>query len=226
MDTGVTAVVRVPNRLPISDPALTVLSVAGLQESETLQAAIQGSDAVLFAVGPRGRNDEPVASRSTRSILGAMHAAKVERIVVVSAAPVGPVPAGESVINRWLILPLINRILRSVYADLADRRQRCGRVTPHGRSFGDPNWWTDPAPADTEPRWAPTWRFEYLAGRRGPSHAHRARAARHGPTGRRRRLLTDRALPTYSRGQGLRHPTPICATTAPGRSSSSRRLGR
>jgi putative NADH-flavin reductase len=116
----VTAVVRDPNRLPISDPALTVLTVAGLQEPDALYSAVRGSDAVLSAVGPRGRSDGPVASSSTRSILSAMHAAQVERIVVVSAAPVGPVPAGEGVINRWLVLPLISRLLRSVYTDLAE----------------------------------------------------------------------------------------------------------
>jgi len=116
----VTAVARDPNRLPISDPALTVLTVAGLQEPDALYSAVRGSDAVLSAVGPRGRSDGPVASSSTRSILSAMHAAQVERIVVVSAAPVGPVPAGEGLINRWLVLPLISRLLRSAYRDLAE----------------------------------------------------------------------------------------------------------
>jgi putative NADH-flavin reductase len=116
----VTAVVRDRNRLPISDPALTVLTVAGLQEPDALYSAVRASDAVLSAVGPRGRSDGPVASSSTRSILSAMHAAQVERIVLVSAAPVGPMPAGEGVINRWLVLPLISRLLRSVYTDLAE----------------------------------------------------------------------------------------------------------
>jgi putative NADH-flavin reductase len=117
---SVTAVVRDPIRLPIRDPALTVLSVAGLQDPDALQPAVRGRDAVLSAVGPRGRGVGPVASASARSILSAMHAAGVDRIVVVSAAPVGPVPVDEGVLNRRLVLPLVSRILRSVYTDLAD----------------------------------------------------------------------------------------------------------
>src|SRR6266508_367067 len=37
----------------------------------------------------------------------------------VSAVPVGPVPGGESFVNRRILLPLISVFAREVYADLA-----------------------------------------------------------------------------------------------------------
>jgi putative NADH-flavin reductase len=115
----VTAVVRDPARLSITSPALTVSAVPGLEQPDALRPAIQGRDAVLSAVGPRGRKDGPVASTSTRAILSAMQATGVRRLVAVSALPVGPVPEGESAFNRWLMLPVVSAVLRTVYADLA-----------------------------------------------------------------------------------------------------------
>ncbi|MDT5188555.1 MAG: hypothetical protein QOG79_639 [Mycobacterium sp.] len=116
----VTAVVRDADRLPISDVALDVVTVPGLEQPDLLCSALMGSDAVLSAVGPRGRKDGPVASTSTRTILRAMQSTRVARLVAVSAAPVGPVPDGESALNRWLLLPIVSRLLRSVYTDLGE----------------------------------------------------------------------------------------------------------
>ncbi|MDQ1565565.1 MAG: hypothetical protein QOF96_445, partial [Actinomycetota bacterium] len=48
-----------------------------------------------------------------------LEASGVRRFVAVSAVPVGPVPAGESFLNRRLLLPFVSRLLRDVYADLA-----------------------------------------------------------------------------------------------------------
>jgi uncharacterized protein YbjT (DUF2867 family) len=116
----VTAVVRDAARLPISDVALHVVTVPGLEQPDLLRSALIGSHAVLSAVGPRGRKDGPVASTAVRTILNAMDSAGVRRLVTVSAAPVGPVPDGESALNRWLLLPLVGRLLRSVYTDLGE----------------------------------------------------------------------------------------------------------
>jgi putative NADH-flavin reductase len=116
----VTAVVRDADRLPISDAALDVVIVPGLEQADPLCPALIGSDAVLSAVGPRGRKDGPVASTSTRTILRAMQSTRVARLVAVSAAPVGPVPDGESALNRWLLLPIVGTVLRSVYTDLGE----------------------------------------------------------------------------------------------------------
>ena len=121
LDAGdkVTAVVRDPARFDVSHPALEVVAVSGLTNPERLYPALEGSDAAISGVGPRGRKDGPVASSATRGILSAMQATGVRRFEAVSAVPVGPVPEGESFVNRRILLPFIGAFAREVYADLA-----------------------------------------------------------------------------------------------------------
>src|SRR5437773_3947798 len=114
----VTAVVRDRGRFDLNHPALEVATVPGLTDPEVLRLALDGSDAAISGVGPRGRKDGPVASSTTRGILAAMEASGVQRFVAVSAVPVGPVPDGESFVNRRILLPLISAFARDVYADL------------------------------------------------------------------------------------------------------------
>jgi putative NADH-flavin reductase len=131
LDAGhkLTAVVRDPSRLAVSHSALEVVAVPGLTDPEMLRPALEGSDAAISGVGPRGRKDGPVASSATRGILRAMDASGVRRLVVVSAAPVGPVPEGESFVNRRLLLPFISAVARDVYADLAAMEDEIRRST-------------------------------------------------------------------------------------------------
>ncbi|GAB2686601.1 NAD(P)-dependent oxidoreductase [Kribbella swartbergensis] len=120
LDAGhkVTAVVRASSSYQVEDPSLEVFRVAGLTEAGSLLEAVDGSQAVISGVGPRGRKDGPVASGSTRSILAAMAETGVRRFVAVSAAPLGPTPPDESFLNRRLLLPAINAFAADVYADL------------------------------------------------------------------------------------------------------------
>jgi putative NADH-flavin reductase len=117
---AVTAVVREARRLPLTGPALRVATIAALDDPGTLIPVIRGSDAVLSALGPRGRKDGPVVSSSTRAIVSAMDACSTRRFVGVSAAPVGPMAEGESLVNRWVLLPVVKSIFRNVYTDLAE----------------------------------------------------------------------------------------------------------
>jgi uncharacterized protein YbjT (DUF2867 family) len=121
LDAGhmVTAVVRDPARFGVSHPALEMVTVSRLADPELLRPALEGSEAAISGVGPRGRKDGPVASSTTRVMLQAMESSGVGRFVAVSAAPVGPVPEGESFLNRRVLLPFIGALLRDVYADLA-----------------------------------------------------------------------------------------------------------
>ncbi len=121
LDAGhkVTAVVRDPARFDVSHPALEVVAVPGLTDPELLRPALDGSDAAISGVGPRGRKDGPVSSTATRGILRAMEASGVRRFVAVSAVPVGPLPEGESFVNRRILLPFMGVFARDVYADLA-----------------------------------------------------------------------------------------------------------
>jgi hypothetical protein len=85
---------------------------------------------VLSALGPRSKAEYGIASTGTRAITGAMQAAGVRRVVVVSAAPVGTVASprrpqplkhdpGDGFVMRHLLSPLITAALRDLYADLA-----------------------------------------------------------------------------------------------------------
>lgn len=116
---GVTAVVRDPGRLEVNrHPSLEVVTAPSLTDPQALRAAVEGSDAVVSGVGPRGPKDGPVATNATHGILGAMEATGVTRLVAVSAVPVGPIPAGESFLNRRILLPAMHALLRDLYADL------------------------------------------------------------------------------------------------------------
>ncbi|MCS7480654.1 NAD(P)-dependent oxidoreductase [Umezawaea endophytica] len=116
LDAGhqVTAVVRDAARFDLEHPSLAVRTVPDLAALTELDPC----DAVLSGVGPRGRKEGLVATTATRGILRAMAAAGVRRIVVVSAAPVGPPPEDETFLNRRLLLPVVGAVLRDVYADL------------------------------------------------------------------------------------------------------------
>jgi uncharacterized protein YbjT (DUF2867 family) len=129
LDAGhkVTAVVRDPSRFEVSHPALEVATVPGLTDPELLRTVLEGSDAAISGVGPRGRKDGPVASIATRGILGAIKASGVRRFVAVSAVPVGPVPEGESFVNRRILLPFISAFARDVYADLTEMEEEIRR---------------------------------------------------------------------------------------------------
>jgi uncharacterized protein YbjT (DUF2867 family) len=131
LDAGhkVTAVVRDPARFDVNHPALEVATVPGLTDPEVLRLVLERSDAAISGVGPRGRKDGPVASSATRGILRAMEASGVQRFVAVSAVPVGPVPKGESFVNRRILLPFISAFARDVYVDLAGMEDEIRRST-------------------------------------------------------------------------------------------------
>jgi uncharacterized protein YbjT (DUF2867 family) len=125
----VTAVVRDRARFDVTHPALQVARVPGLSDPEVLRPALDAGDVAISGIGPRGRKDGPVAANATRGILGAMEASGVRRFVAVSAVPVGPVPEGESFVNRRILLPLISAVARDVYVDLAAMEDEIKRST-------------------------------------------------------------------------------------------------
>src|SRR6478735_8248482 len=105
----VIAVVRRPTERVVPD----------LADTAAVRAAIREADAVLSAIGPRSRADAPVAAPATRHIL----AAAPRRIVVISAAPVGPPAPDDSFISRRIALPIVGRALRPVYDDLREMEE-------------------------------------------------------------------------------------------------------
>lgn len=78
-----------------------------------------GQDAVISALGPRGRRDTTqVCSTAIAAILEAMAATGVRRMVALSAQPVLRRGTGEPLWFRMTARPIIRAVYRRVYADL------------------------------------------------------------------------------------------------------------
>ena len=126
----VTAVVRDPARLPVpTHPRLEIVTVPDLTRHEQLLPVVAGRDAVISAVGPTNNaraRTAPIAGPALRAIATAMDQAGVRRLSAVSAAPVGPVAEGEGALTRVMVYPLLRRMLRDLYADLAVMEEAIG----------------------------------------------------------------------------------------------------
>ncbi|MEU6141422.1 NAD(P)-binding oxidoreductase [Streptomyces sp. NPDC047081] len=120
----VTAVVRDPARLTVTGDRLEVFR-ADLTDPEAVRPAVTGRDAVLSGLGARTRKDAGVAARLTRTVLRAMEAEGVRRVLVVSAGPVGPEPV-DGMVDR-AARALVSRVLKSVYDDLREMEAELAR---------------------------------------------------------------------------------------------------
>ncbi|MGX9888664.1 NAD(P)-dependent oxidoreductase [Streptomyces sp. NPDC002276] len=132
----VTAVVRDPARLAVRGEGLEVFR-ADLTDPEALRPAVAGRDAVLSGLGARSRKDAGVSTRLTRTVLAAMEAEGVRRVLVVSAGPVGPEPAGAGLLDRTA-RGLISALLKDVYADLREMEAELARSTTDWTSVRPP----------------------------------------------------------------------------------------
>jgi len=124
----VTAVVRSPEK--ITGPVRAVRADLAQPDVPALIEAVKGSDAILSALGARTRAEEGVAWRGTSALVEAAGPAKIRRLVVVSAAPLGTVPSpgrphpprhdpGDGFFMRYLGAPFAKTMFRSHYEDLA-----------------------------------------------------------------------------------------------------------
>lgn len=114
----VTAVVRDPARLPVEHENLSVVEGNAL-DAASLKPHVEGADAVLSGIGQAGRRDPlKPASTSARAVTEAMTATGVRRLVVVSAAPLNRSGAGEPLLTRRVLSPLLWAALGELYADL------------------------------------------------------------------------------------------------------------
>ncbi|WP_369171659.1 NAD(P)-dependent oxidoreductase [Streptomyces sp. R28] len=127
LDAGhqVTAVVRDPARFTVTGEQLEVFS-ADLADPQALRPAVAGRDAVLSGLGARSRKDAGVATRLTRTVLDALEAEGVRRLVVVSAAPVGPEPEGDGFLDRTM-RGIVSSVLKDIYADLREMEAALAR---------------------------------------------------------------------------------------------------
>src|SRR5579862_3431879 len=99
----VTAVVRDPARLAVpAHPRLRTIA-ADVMDPAAIIPAIEGADAVLSAVGPRGTGPTTVIQDSVRSIIQAMNKTGTRRFLEVSGSIVAD--EGESPYLRYLLSP-------------------------------------------------------------------------------------------------------------------------
>ena len=113
----VTAVVRDPARLTVpAHPRLRTVT-ADVMDPASIAPAIEGADAVISAVGPRGTGPTTVVQDSVHSIIAAMDKTCTRRLLQVSGSVVAD--EGESPYMRYLVKPVARRtFLRHVCADM------------------------------------------------------------------------------------------------------------
>ncbi len=132
----VTAVVRDPARLGVTGEGLEVVR-ADLADPEALRPAVTGRDAVLSGLGARSRKDAGVTARLTRTVLRAMEAGGVRRLVVVSAAPLATPPHNDPPLDR-AVRAVVRAALKDVYADLAEMEAELVRSATDWTSLRPP----------------------------------------------------------------------------------------
>jgi putative NADH-flavin reductase len=133
---AVTAVVRDPARFTVTGDGLEVFR-ADLRDPQALRPAVAGRAAVLSGLGPRRRKDAGITSHLTRTVLTAMAAEGARRLVVVSAAPLGP-PAQHRPLADRVMLSLVSAALKGVYDDLRDMEQALAGSTTDWTSVRPP----------------------------------------------------------------------------------------
>jgi putative NADH-flavin reductase len=113
----VTAIVRDPGRLAVPAQLRLRIVTASVMDPASIAPALEGTDAVISAIGPRGTGPTTVIQDSVRSIIQAMEKTGIRRFVEVS----GSIAAdeGESSYMRYLVKPVARRtFLRHVCADM------------------------------------------------------------------------------------------------------------
>lgn len=112
----VTAFVRDEAKLAIQNPNLKIISGDALNPVH-VEAAIQGKDAVLSTLGPKGK-PSVMAAQSTKYIVDAMEKYHLKRLVVVSVAGI---PVTQDHRKKNLIDRLLKWFLKDVFTDRANQ---------------------------------------------------------------------------------------------------------
>lgn len=108
----VRALVRETSKLGIQHEKLTVVSGNALNAAQ-VEEVVLGSDAVLSALGPKGK-PAVMAAESTRNIVHAMEKHSVKRLILVSVAGIS-VPQDRRGFDP--VAGLIKLLLKSVFLD-------------------------------------------------------------------------------------------------------------
>ncbi|MEV0235921.1 SDR family oxidoreductase [Nonomuraea sp. NPDC050786] len=147
LDLGheVTAVVRDASRLPADLRGRLDVAQADVTDADAITSAVKGRDAVLSAMGARGRGPTTVQSGSIAAVIKAMTRTQSRRLLMVSASGL-VAGADDGPFTQYVLKPLLQRVLRHPYADLAEAERllrasdldwtivRPSRLTDGGRS--------------------------------------------------------------------------------------------
>jgi putative NADH-flavin reductase len=116
-DHRVVGVARRPAAVQLAHPNLEL--VAGdVLEPASFGNALAGCQAVVSTLGiGSSRAPTGVYSEGIANVVGAMGAASVARLAVISAAPVGP-RAEQPFLEGRLVMPILDRFFGRTYADM------------------------------------------------------------------------------------------------------------
>lgn len=128
----VTAMARTPDKLALTHQRLKVVR-GDVLDAASIETAVTGHEAVLSAVGARGRAPTTVYSEGTQNVLAAMHKANVHRLIVVSSGLTRPT-SNAGFIPRVIV----HRLLHNIYEDMARMEDIGGQATSTGRLCGRP----------------------------------------------------------------------------------------
>jgi putative NADH-flavin reductase len=115
LDAGheVTAFARQPRAVKISHAMLRVQQ-GDILDCAAVEAAVQGQDAVLSALGVRKLAKNTVLSQGTRNVIQAMQKAGVKRLIVESSLGVGDSRGQLGAWYNWFLIPVF---LKHIFAD-------------------------------------------------------------------------------------------------------------
>jgi putative NADH-flavin reductase len=112
----VTAVVRNPDRLSITNSDALNVVAADVMDPAAIADAVAHADAVITAIGPPGRAPSTVTADSARSIVTAMHHTGARRLITISGSMVDD--TGDGPLLRYLGKPITRRVYRGAYEDM------------------------------------------------------------------------------------------------------------
>jgi putative NADH-flavin reductase len=108
----VIAVVRTAS----SAPTGAVVKIADARDVSALTKALGGCDAVVSCLGHvAGADDPTILADGATALLAAMAAAKVKRVVAISAA--GAYVQGDDPLSRFIAKPIVARFFGAAFAD-------------------------------------------------------------------------------------------------------------
>jgi putative NADH-flavin reductase len=106
-------------------PTSVAVVQADPRDPAALTAALAGQDAVIYALGFRGRGEVSFFSATTKALLAAMHSSGVRRLIAITGVGAGDTKGHGGFVYDHLIYPLFTK---NLYAD-KDRQEALIRAS-------------------------------------------------------------------------------------------------